>query len=74
MDSDNACVDIFTDFDETEIKTFPLSIQNAWEVGKLIYFQREVQAAAVFDAQNKRAEDETKLDKAFFSGPILSMR
>lgn len=30
------CVDIFNDFDESEIKDFPPSIQGAWKSGKRI--------------------------------------
>ena len=32
----DACVDVYRDFDENEIKNQPLSIQRVWEAGKLI--------------------------------------
>lgn len=35
--SGSACVDIYRDFDEDEIKQKPLSIQKAWEVGRDMY-------------------------------------
>jgi hypothetical protein len=32
----DACVDVYRDFDEDEIKNMPPSIQCVWEAGKMI--------------------------------------
>jgi hypothetical protein len=43
VDSSHACIDIYRDFEESEIKQKPSSIQKAWELGRdLVNYLNEV--------------------------------